>query len=100
MLDIINPIARALTLFMVWTASHYCINEIIRPALLCRLPGHRKGSEKCVSMSMDALIILVIVYLTKTFIKVCSFRSRACSRTYSSHTLRLSTRVCSWEYGE
>jgi len=26
--------AKVLTLFLVWTDSHYCINEIIRPVLL------------------------------------------------------------------
>jgi len=42
-LGIINPIARALISYLVQTDSHYCINEIIRPAQLCQVPDHSKG---------------------------------------------------------
>ena len=43
MLGIINPIARALKLFLVWTDSYYSVIEIIRPALLCQVPDHSEG---------------------------------------------------------
>jgi len=132
-LGIINPIARVLTLFLVWTNNHYCINEIIvlhthpfvvnrtinatplerlqqHPLLfltcaitVCQVPDHREEvrtlcfnfyrrrdplsdckSDKDVSQCVHEIWSL--------------FGSRACSRTYSLHTLQLSTELRCWEY--
>jgi len=47
--------------------SHYCINEIIRPALLCQVPDHIKGVRNLFVNTMDSAILLVIVNLTKVY---------------------------------